>query len=641
MIGSQITHMQVRIQMCMQRKSLRMGAGAVSVGVLLGMLLSGSVAQGQDTSVTQGLDVQRFAPAPGGWLNLNQVEGAGVTGHLNPSFGLLFNYGYRPLVTTGSDADGNDLSRDLLRFQLGADLLGAIGFGKSFQLGLAIPVTLLQAAGELDPLPLTLPTTATNLGDIRVVPKLRLFGEGTGGLALAVPISLPTGKAEDYHGMNGLSVEARVIYQANLSESLGVYGNLAYAYRPETELLTLVTGSELRYGAGLRVGLLPDSFDLLGEVFGGLPLGGDSFSFNRMPLEALLSARLKLAGGHALTLGGGGGLIQGFGTPTFRVLVGYAFNRPFQAPPPDFDADGILDKDDQCPKESEDLDNFEDANGCPDTDNDKDGIPDASDTCSLVAEDKDSFQDQDGCPDPDNDQDGVLDAQDKCATELEDTDTYEDGDGCPDPDNDKDGILDVKDACPLQPEDKDTLGDDDGCPEADHDKDGVPDEKDLCPRKPEVINGVKDEDGCPDEGKAAVQLTATNLEILEKVYFATGKTEILPKSYPVLRQVIAVLKANTQITKLSIEGHTDSQSGDEFNLKLSQGRVDAVKAFLVNGGLDASRLSATGFGESKPIDTNETEKGRANNRRVEFNIVEVDGKPVVPTTITPATPVRP
>lgn len=584
----------------------------------------------------EGLDVQRFAPAPGGLNNLNQLEGAGVTGHLSPSFGLYLNYGYRPLITLGQDAAGNDISRDLLRMQIGADLLGAVGFGKRFQLGFAIPVTVLQAAGEVDPLPVTLPASATNLGDVRIVPKIKILGEGADGLALSIPISLPTGKAADYHGTNGVSVEGRLIYQHSLGEALGLYGNLGYAYRPQTQLLTLVTGPELRYGAGLRYGLLPSTLDLMGELFGALPLGGDSFSLTRVPLELTLSARLFPAAGHAITLGGGPGLVYGYGTPSLRVLAGYSYTRPFTPAPPDADKDGLLDKDDQCPNEPEDLDNFEDSNGCPDLDNDADGIPDTADKCPLEPEDKDGFQDEDGCPDPDNDKDGVLDAQDKCPTELEDTDTFEDTDGCPDPDNDKDGILDTQDACPLQPEDKDNLGDDDGCPETDHDKDGILDEKDLCPRKAEVINGIKDEDGCPDEGKAAVQVTSTKLEILEKVYFATDKTEILPRSYPVLKQVIGVLKANTQITRLAIEGHTDSQGNDDYNQKLSQGRVESVMKFLVDGGIDASRLSATGFGENRPIASNETEKGRAANRRVEFVIIEVDGKPVAPTTTTPS-----
>jgi OOP family OmpA-OmpF porin len=98
----------------------------------------------------------------------------------------------------------------------------------------------------------------------------------------------------------------------------------------------------------------------------------------------------------------------------------------------DPDKDGIVGSADNCPKEPEDKDSFEDDNGCPDPDNDNDGIADAGDKCPVDAEDKDSFEDADGCPDPDNDQDGVPDAADKCGDQPETRNGFEDEDGCPD-----------------------------------------------------------------------------------------------------------------------------------------------------------------------------------------------------------------
>ncbi|HEY6476555.1 MAG TPA: OmpA family protein, partial [Polyangia bacterium] len=87
---------------------------------------------------------------------------------------------------------------------------------------------------------------------------------------------------------------------------------------------------------------------------------------------------------------------------------------------------------DKCPNEAEDVDEFEDADGCPDPDNDKDGIPDKTDLCPNDPEDKDGFEDQDGCPDPDNDHDRILDKDDKCPNEPETYNGYQDADGCPD-----------------------------------------------------------------------------------------------------------------------------------------------------------------------------------------------------------------
>ncbi len=182
------------------------------------------------------------------------------------------------------------------------------------------------------------------------------------------------------------------------------------------------------------------------------------------------------------------------------ISVGISFS------PKDSDLDGILDEQDKCPAEQEDIDGFEDEDGCPETDNDGDGVLDAMDKCPLKAEDRDSYEDADGCPESDNDKDGILDEKDKCPNEPEDSDGFEDEDGCPEFDNDKDGILDLADKCPLQSEDRDGFEDGDGCPDMDNDKDGVPDAVDKCPGKAEIVNGYLDGDGCPDdEPKAKVE----------------------------------------------------------------------------------------------------------------------------------------
>lgn len=614
-----------------RRKSLS-GAVLSLVVPFLAVGLS-TPAQGQEVA----LDIQRFTPSPGGNLNFNHVEGAGVLGHLKPTFGFYLNYAARPLVAKTSTQ-----TIDLVSADVGLDVLAGIGIGKRFQLGLALPVTVLQTTGTSDTFDVP-QVAAQTLGDLRIVPKLKLLGEDRAGVSLSVPITVPTGDPAAYHGEAGVTVEPRLIGELALGEKLALGANVGYLVRTPQSSLGLEVGSELKLSAGLAYRAVPDRLTLLLEAFGGAAFGATSNDEPAAsPLEANLAARLHLGQSHSITLGGGPGIIPGFGTPTYRVLLGYAFNvGATPPPPPDRDGDGILDAVDVCPNEAEDKDNYKEEDGCPDPDNDADGILDTSDKCPFEPEDKDNFEDADGCPDPDNDADGVLDADDKCPAEKEDRDSFQDGDGCIDPDNDGDGILDAADACPNEAEDKDQLGDEDGCPEKDHDKDGILDVDDQCPRKPETINGNKDEDGCPDEGKVKVIVGATQIEILEKVYFATNKPDILPRSIPILKQVVAVLKANEQITRVIIEGHTDAQGSDEYNMNLSQARVDSVMKLLVERGIDPKRLSATGYGETRPVAPNTTAPGRARNRRVEFNIVEINGQPVAPTTQTPPTSPKP
>ncbi|MFZ9890183.1 MAG: OmpA family protein, partial [Myxococcota bacterium] len=205
-------------------------------------------------------------------------------------------------------------------------------------------------------------------------------------------------------------------------------------------------------------------------------------------------------------------------------------------------------------------------------------------------------------------------------------DQFEDSDGCPEPDNDRDGILDVNDQCPNEPEDIDQFEDENGCPDPDNDQDGILDVNDRCPNEPETQNGFKDEDGCPDEAPKLVKVTTEKLEILEKVYFDTAKATLQPRSFPLLDDVARILESRPDIKTLTVEGHTDSQGNDASNLKLSQARAESVCDYLESKGIARERLVPQGYGESQPVDTNDTAAGRENNRRVEFKITsEVKG----------------
>jgi OOP family OmpA-OmpF porin len=119
-----------------------------------------------------------------------------------------------------------------------------------------------------------------------------------------------------------------------------------------------------------------------------------------------------------------------------------------------------------------------------------------------------------------------------------------------------------------------------------------------------------------------VEVTADKIVIREKIQFDFNKATIKEESHDLLSEIVQVVQENEHIKKVSIEGHTDDQGSDKYNQKLSDQRAKSVLDHLVSKGVDAGRLTAKGFGESKPIASNETEEGKEQNRRVEFIITE-------------------
>ncbi len=233
---------------------------------------------------------------------------------------------------------------------------------------------------------------------------------------------------------------------------------------------------------------------------------------------------------------------------------------------------------------------------------------------------------KDGCPDPDDDGDGVLDAADQCPDALEDLDGHVDGDGCPDPDNDGDGVLDGEDLCPM------VAGTARGCPDADGD--GFADCSDDCPDLPGPVGGCPDTDGdglldpddeCPTEAGPVASFGCPDGDgdvITEKVYFDTGRATVKDASLSLLDDVAGILATYDDIERVRVEGHTDSQGSDSSNKELSQARAEAVVEYLVEKGIDGGRLEPVGYGEEQPIADNDSAEGRAENRRVEFLIVD-------------------
>ncbi|MCX6289139.1 MAG: OmpA family protein [Bacteroidetes bacterium] len=233
----------------------------------------------------------------------------------------------------------------------------------------------------------------------------------------------------------------------------------------------------------------------------------------------------------------------------------------------------------------------------PPADTDNDGVIDANDKCPTVA----GLAKYAGCPIPDTDKDGVNDEQDKCPT-VAGLAKYA---GCPIPDTDKDGINDEQDKCPTVA----GLSRYNGCPIPDTDKDGINDEVDACPTEA----GISANHGCPDVQPILTQ-AASNLK------FATGKSYLSVKQLANLDAVVAVLAKYTNVS-VAIGGHTDNTGAERLNSKLSINRASVVAKYLIKKGVDAKRITSSGFGYANPAADNKTKEGRAQNRRDELTAV--------------------
>lgn len=256
-------------------------------------------------------------------------------------------------------------------------------------------------------------------------------------------------------------------------------------------------------------------------------------------------------------------------------------------------------------------------------DSDRDGVPDGRDRCPGTP--PGMRVGPDGCP-LDSDDDGVPDHRDACPGTP--PGVRVDARGCP-PDTDGDGVPDHLDRCPRSA--AGSAVDADGCPQAgpDSDGDGVPDHLDECARTP--LGAKVLPTGCaltkdcrtprPGEAADARGCALDRNFILRGVKFEFDSDRLTPEARSILNEVATTLQAYPDLN-VDLEGHTDSIGSDTYNLGLSERRSNAVKSFLVDRGVRAQRMTPVGYGESRPIDSNETEAGRENNRRVELKVLD-------------------
>lgn len=318
---------------------------------------------------------------------------------------------------------------------------------------------------------------------------------------------------------------------------------------------------------------------------------------SKLNFDAGLGAKYYIA--PATAFYGKVGYISAIETDThtdhfYQASVGMEFD--FGSKSKDSDMDGVSDKKDKCPNTPAGV--AVDENGCP-KDSDGDGVSDDIDECPTVA----GLSSLKGCPD--TDKDGIADKDDACP-DVAGVRTLK---GCPDTDGD--GVADKDDKCADTP--KGIKVDASGCP-LDQDKDGVADSEDNCP----TVAGPIENKGCPAEEAAQ---TNDAMPRIDPVFFDSNQSTYKSGEKAKVDHVISLLKENTEY-KVNVIGYADSNGSDEYNLNLSKKRGNNVLNRLTSGGINKNRISVSGKGEANPISSNDTEEGRALNRRVEFEIVK-------------------
>jgi outer membrane protein OmpA-like peptidoglycan-associated protein len=466
-------------------------------------------------ATADGFDGQRFTPAAGAaggfWLERPLIQP-----HLGWSLGMFLHYADDPVVL---DSDAGVVARPLER-ALTLDLLGSIGLFEFAELAVHLPVHVVYT-GDATLVGGDALVASEGIGDLRFVPKVRLRRGRALGLALALPISLPTGDDLALRGASDVTIEPRLLMSYWPGGRLAFGANLGYRLHTSAAGRQGPGGDELTFGAGLRYRpAAASNIVLSAELAGGLTTADGGTAFRQVPLEGLLGAIFEVAPHWHLYAGGGVGLLDGVGTPDFRAIVGIRYTSVSLS---DRDGDGIVDERDLAPDDPEDLDGYQDHDGVP-----EEGGPNDADT----------------------DGDGIIDRDDECPT----------------------------------------------------------------------VRGPPGGDGCPERGRAVYR--DGRIRLLGKIRFKTNSAELLPSSDPILDDVATAMKRNRGIRKVRVEGHSDNVGDPGYNKKLSQERARSVRQALIKRGVSPRRLEAVGHGEARPIATNRTERGRAKNRRVEFQIVK-------------------
>ncbi len=567
------------------------------------------------------LALNRFDPAPAG-DRMFGVESPYAAGHLTPHLMLLADYAHNPLLLRTRN-EGDQVAA-VVSNQLFLHLNGSFALWNRLNLNLDIPVALLQS-GNLDGgksftaggQTISSPEKA-EFGDLRLGLRYTILGKYTDIFQLAVGgyLWFPTGASDSYVSDGTVRGRPEVIVGGR-GDRIVWAANAGVDIRGGATFANIDQGTNVRFGGGVGFLLGQERRLQIGpELTAAVTVAGDIDKRN-VNAELLVDARYRITDDLEAGAGVGPGLTAGVGTPDVRGVLMLAYTPQPKKAPVDRDKDGIIDEKDACPDVAGVADSDPKKHGCPPPkDRDKDGIIDDQDACPDVAGVASEDPKKHGCPLPkDRDKDGIIDDEDACPDVKGVASADPKKNGCP-PDRDGDGIYDADDACP---DIKGVASQDPkehGCP-PDTDGDKIRDDKDACPKDPGAADPDPKKNGCP-----TVRVTETEVFILEQVQFDTNRATIKKVSDELLDKVAKVLKDHPELTKLEIQGHTDSRGNPKANEILSQQRATAVMQAMIKRKIEAKRLTAKGYGQNVPIASNDTDEGRQQNRRVQFKITE-------------------
>ena len=578
-----------------QREASTSGRGVLALCTALSLGVTAQAA-----AADQGY-ARRFYPSAvlSPYLTL---DGTRTHGEGQVAFSAMGTFEQRPLVLFDED----ERRADVIEYRLTTDLTLAYGPLAWLDLGVAVPVVLTQQGRNIDD---DADLASFAFADPGLTVKATLLDKGAWpvGAALLAGVTLPLGDADAFAGEANATAFGKLALEYPVTHRLDVALNGGYRARERSRINQVFVDDELMVGLGVSWRQAHD-LALVGDVNVATRIQGAFLVPEETPGDVNAGVRWHVFQGAQLVFGAGAGVLPGYGSPTWRVFLG------FEAVPRrhDFDDDRVADGDDDCLSVPGPVENA----GCPRqvastprkarpkrNDKDNDGVLDISDMCPYLAEDRDGFRDDDGCPDPDNDLDFIADVYDADPVGAEDWDGFEDDDGIPDLDNDRDGVADYVDACPNDP------GGADGC--------GAP------PASGGVASGAAGtlSDVPRPGGPDAPLVLGGLLHPARPIIFEFARAELTEDAERVVDGLAEFLKSNADLGRIEVGVHVDSMGSRRWKHGLSRRRAKVVVDELVERGVERKRLIARGYGPEVPVATNKDKAGRLKNRRVELRIL--------------------